>query len=242
MKALVISAMFLMVARTSFAATSVNNDKSTATNDLTDVTSVAQPSASDTSYPSLIAKPKTVYSNDRSVISRVMPVVGMIDSNLVGGSTDDSFSSKIGLQVGGLMDIGHSDAVLETGVLYRQLGATIESAQVNLNYIAIPVGGKYYFSGQEDSSVFINGGIMPQFAVSRTISSGSASVDASGIFGSFDLDAYLGVGGKISMGDRTDFVVDLTYSRGLTNLNATQGDATFNNSAFGLTAGVAFAL
>ena len=86
------------------------------------------------------------------------------------------------------------------------------------------------------------GGVMPQIAVSRTVSSGNASLDASSLVNSFDFELFAGVGGKINFGERTDLVIDLGYSRGLSNIAASGVDGTGYNSSFALTAGLAFAL
>lgn len=179
---------------------------------------------------------------DRGVVNRITPQVALVESTLVNrdGSTD--FKYKSGLAAGVTADIGTSNVVLETGAVYKQLGTAVEgfgqTANLNLNYVTVPVLAKYYFS-PEPTTAFIKVGALPSFLVGK----GNTAAVGGLIFdepNTFDLGAQAGLGGRIALGGGADLMLEATYARGFSKVFT--NNAEIYNSAFGATAGLGIAL
>ncbi|MDZ4678541.1 MAG: outer membrane beta-barrel protein [Oligoflexia bacterium] len=172
-------------------------------------------------------------------VSRVMPVAGVVISDFQGNQSGQ-FTSQNGLQAGLLMDFGRRNGVIETGVLYRQLGATVSSTQgstnVNLRYLSIPVSAKYYFDAYASTTTYIKAGLVPSVLVASNIDYPVDRLDVPDINARpFELSGVLGVGGKFMISPSFDLFVEADYIRGLTAIAAA---TDLVNSSFSLNTGI----
>jgi hypothetical protein len=186
---------------------------------------------------------RNVRKSSTSKVSRIIPQASVLVSNFT--RSGESANSKTGFGIGAVADIGHSDFVFETGLLYRQLGAAgstdLVDIVVNLNYLTVPIVGKYYFSGQNTNSAYIKLGLLPSILVSKEATASALGLSASTSnfdVKTFDLGPVAGLGGKIGMNDTTSMIIEANYYRGLTKIT----ESEIYNSAFTLTAGIALDL
>ncbi len=173
----------------------------------------------------------------RRVLSQLTPEFIYTGSVLDGADTQDLDGQRMGIGAGARVDIGRGDFVFETGFLYRQLGgvsylysaeeaaqknlSTRLPAEIELNYISIPLMAKYYFNGRDNSSFFARGGLQPSLLVYREARlqdrSAGALIDMSSI-NDFDLIGALGMGFHIELNETTLITFEGTYLRGLTSV------------------------
>lgn len=182
-------------------------------------------------------------SDSNNLVNRVIPNASVIISRFVG---DDSsgFQNKTGFGIGATTDIGRSELVFETGILYQQLGATAKNDNLNvsidLNYLSVPLEAKLYLSGQNTSSLYLKGGLMPSFLTSKnlTVSNSIVAVSTSDLLvNDFDLRGVIGIGAKIDLNQRAALVLESTYMTGITKVSSTNEDV--HNSAITFTSGLA---
>jgi opacity protein-like surface antigen len=154
----------------------------------------------------------------------------MVEASLsnIGFQGDDStrYSSANGYSAGALVDLlGTSNLVLETGVLYRQLGTTYKNGlgdnRFTANYISVPISAKYYFSGQEVTSLYLKAGVMGSTLISdnTVYATPTTRIGAR----SWETAFLAGVGVKVNLSDVSDLIVEGDYSRSI--------ESVFNNAS-----------
>lgn len=93
----------------------------------------------------------------------------MVEGSAVSATYDGTDASKYslpsGYSVGVLFDlIGKNEMVLETGLVYRRVSTNVESGlpdnTLNADYVGIPLSAKYYFSGQDVTSIYLKAGVI----------------------------------------------------------------------------------
>ena len=180
---------------------------------------------------------------DTGIISRVIPSASVIISRFVGNDATGS-QNKTGFGIGATADIGHSDVVFETGVLYQQLGTTTRINDLNvsfdLNYLSVPLEAKAYLNGQDASSLYLKAGLLPSFLTAKnmTVSDGVISVSTSNLLvNDFDLRGIVGIGAKIDLNQRSALVFETTYMQGFTKVPSENYE--IYNSAITFTGGFA---
>lgn len=181
-----------------------------------------------------------------SLLSRVIPQASMAVSDYQ--TSAGAFVGIPNYSFGVTTEIGRSHVALETGVLYRSMGGIFHnndySYTINNGYIGIPVEAKYYFgeSAGRSNAVYVKGGAVPCFLVSKTASSDVDGLEIADLpLSSFDLQGVFGVGDKIPVGSANDIMIELTYNRGYLNLVNSQSVTMFNEAVM-LTAGFSFGL
>ena len=181
-----------------------------------------------------------------SPVSRVIPQLGLTIATVAGEKVKDA-DSTTRASAGATVDFGHSDFVLESGALYRQMGASAseggETFTLTLDYLSIPLLAKYYVNGVSSSAAFfVKGGLQPGLLVRKKaeLKSGSSSQSTNDISGisSTDIPVLVGAGGKFAAAQNMSIIVEGNYSRGLTKIN-TSGTGIYN-SVVGLTAGLGY--
>jgi hypothetical protein len=173
----------------------------------------------------------------RRVVSQLTPEFIYTGSVLDGADTQDLDGQRMGVGAGARLDIGRGDFVFETGILYRQMGgvsylysadeaaekglSTRLPAEIELNYISIPLMAKYYFNGRDNSSFFARGGLQPSLLIYREArlqdTTAGALIDMSNI-NDFDLIMALGMGFQIELNETTLITFEGTYLRGMTSV------------------------
>jgi hypothetical protein len=177
---------------------------------------------------------------NNSNVSRIIPQVSFIDSNFTG--SDFKFDSKVGFSAGVAADIGTSNLVAESGILYRQLGTQTSqygnNLVLNLGYIGLPLMAKVYTStARHSAAAYFKGGIIPQILIYKNISGSQPGGDFP--INSLDLEAAVGLGGRFPISQNNDFVLEATLNRGVTNVGASSsGGADVFNAALLVTAGI----
>ncbi|MGE3973938.1 MAG: porin family protein [Bdellovibrionales bacterium] len=179
------------------------------------------------------------------VVSQVIPEISYLSSTWIAEDAP-SLKSKPGLGAGVRIEMGRSNGVFETGLLYRQYGTTASNRgleeEANFNYLVVPVLAKYYFNGQEQGGLFIKGGLMPSLLVSKeykqTYAGRTYSTSDLSNVSSVVLDATVGMGFSASLNPTTNFVFDAGYVRGMTSV--TSSGRTVTNSVFNIGVGIGF--
>ncbi len=156
--------------------------------------------------------------------TRITPELSLISSTFVGSDANDAKAiTKISL--GGTIDIGEGNLVTETGILFRQIGAT-ETPTVNskpmdvetdLNYMSVPITAKYYFSNQHDSSFFAKAGFAPSLLVGNKLINATQGPNfRNSDPNSFAVDGIVGLGGKYQFNSQIGLVLEVSYWRAAT--------------------------
>ena len=183
----------------------------------------------------------------------IAPSLGLTSFSFAGNS---DWQPKTGLSAGALADFGRGYFSFETGVLYIQQGARVSSeltaggrkyeiasAEVNLEYLAIPLLGRYNFSGDAQKGFFIKGGVMPETLIGKeaklnVLGYGASTRDFE--VASNDVLLVAGGGLEVPFSQNGSFRGDLTYNHGVVKVNS-GGDNTLNNSGFLAAVGAMFA-
>lgn len=129
--------------------------------------------------------------------------------------SDPTASSKVGVNIGIFLDIKSSEKFhFQPEIIYSMQGTSITSegqaAQINLNYINLPLMAKYFVN--KDFNIQFG----PQFGtlVSSTVSVGTVSVDASSVFKNIDYGVNFGLGYTI----KPKVMIEARYNIGLSGL------------------------
>lgn len=168
----------------------------------------------------------------------------------------DTDGSRIGIAAGGV--IGYPvtpNVALETGLLYVLKGAKYKGANEQgqptddtskLDYLVIPAVARASFGPPEGLQPFVLGGLdLGILTKAEYDREGDSPIDTKDNYKSTDIALRLGAGAAIPAGGY-DFVVELAYSLGLTDIldyvpPANSGnDQTLKNRALTVTAGVNF--
>lgn len=156
----------------------------------------------------------------------VTPELSVISSTFVGGGSNDA-KSITKISVGGTIDIGESNLVTETGVLYRQIGAgetvsiksTATDVETDLNYLTVPIAAKYYFNNRHESSFFAKVGFAPSLLVGNDIIETTHGPNVRNEDPrAFAVDGLVGLGGKYQITEQVGIVLEVSYWRGLTSV------------------------
>ncbi len=198
------------------------------------------------------AEPYEVPQSETSTQPRQEPSSGrflrrlIIEGSLVnagyqGGDTS-RYKKPNGYSAGLLLDlVGTANLVIETGVLYRQLGTSLENSvedrDFTANYISVPVSAKYYFGGQEGTSLYAKAGVMG----STLISNNSLYTTPTTKIGArrWETSLLAGLGFKLNVATATDVLVEADYARAFESVFP---DTDIYRSDFSGTLGLAFAL
>ena len=179
-------------------------------------------------------------SPDR-LVRRVIVEGAFINAGYQGADTT-RYSKPNGYDAGVLFDLfGNAGMVLETGVLYRQLGTTYDnglgSNSFTANYISVPVSAKYYFNGQENTSLYMKAGVMGSTLISNNTMYATPTTQIGAQAWETALLAGLGV--KFNLSSASDLLIEADYNRALDSLFA---DSSVYRSDLSAALGVAINL
>ena len=194
-------------------------------------------------------KVKTTYGS----IFRIVPnfgVAAMSMTNDGSGGIDRKFDYDAGASAGVMGEFGRRSITGGVGVNFLQAGAKIgrtrgynQDGKWVLNYVQLPLIGKYNFMGNPNNTVFAKIGVAPSFLVTRRFEGNSdgrnVSVDLQGM-NDFDVMASVGAGGAIEVTTEGAIVLSVDYVRGL--ISAKSVGAEENNHGFVGTIGYAFGI
>jgi hypothetical protein len=192
--------------------------------------------------------------DDNRFVRRITPFLGAIGSTLTGDS-GSAFTAKGSYSAGGLVELGGSGIlVLETGLMYRSMGAEVrdfyssssytsdyDRPKFNLNYLTIPLNAKVYFSGQKGTSMYAKGGLMGSRLMSKNVEYRGTSTTQLGAVGVRDNELAwdLGLGVAIEGNKNLQVMIDATWMRGITTISTL--DNTYNEGLL-VAVGLAFNL
>ena len=133
------------------------------------------------------------------------------------------------------LEFGGASRKFETGMLLMQTSADAtlnngETATVNVTYLTLPMMAKLRVLAMKNQSWYAKFGALTALTVGssdRNITSGA------------DVMAAVGLGGRFTFTQKSDFIVEATYNKGLLeSLNTTSGSSY--NQGFVVLAGVSF--
>jgi len=148
---------------------------------------------------------------------------------------------KTGFILGGNLTYSIQNTYGITGkLLYAQKGAKDGNAKATLNYIEIPVVGRWFFNreGVFRPSVFVG----PSFGFLTGVKSKVGNADAikvdnyTNIYKTFDFGLTGGIGLNYEIAPETRILLDLRYTYGLSDITKS-GTSSVNNQVIGITAG-----
>lgn len=141
--------------------------------------------------------------------ARIVPQLGMSSMGYTGklsGSEGQGFSGGVTTELGST-----KARLLETGLLFMQNRSTARSAgvdqSVRTSEIAIPMMGKIRFIDLKSQAWYFKLGALTTFETSTNATNTSA----------MDVLASLGVGARVPVNRKMDFLVEATYNRGVLN-------------------------
>jgi hypothetical protein len=209
----------------------------------------ALPDDNGNSNSSVSAKAHIKAQAESSFVSRVIPQASLLVTSLsISDSQANSFwQNKVGYSLGATVDLGPSQLVLETGLLYRAMGSKGSEGgfteTVNDNYLAVPVIGKFYFAEPKGNAVYLKGGFIPQYLVSKSVSiDPSLPISGEPEINTFDLEWTVGGGYKLALNESNSLFFDLSYSKGMTTIDGSSNPGTVYNTALMFTTGFGFDL
>lgn len=138
---------------------------------------------------------------------------------------------------GATVEFGGSNRKFETGLLLMQTAADAtmndgSTARVNVTYLSLPMMAKLRIISLRSQSWYAKFGAMTALQVGssdRTITNGA------------DVLAAVGLGGRFAFNQKSDFIVEATYNRGLLESLHTSSETSFNQG-FIVMAGLSFSI
>lgn len=161
-------------------------------------------------------------SSPARAVRRIIIEGSLVNAGYEGGDSS-RYSQPNGYSAGILFDLfGTAKMVLETGALYRQLGTTIDnglgSNSLTANYISVPVSAKYYFNGQENTSLYMKAGAMGSTLISNNTYYATPTTQIGAR--AWETALLAGLGLKFNLGANSDLLVEADYTRALDSLFA----------------------
>lgn len=175
--------------------------------------------------------------------------------NFANASTEGvslSTSTRTGLVLGGLLEIGLSDAIfIQPEIFYIQKGAEFtisgggQSATVTwkFDYIEMSALLKAKFGSTEFKPYIFGGpniGINVVAEAEGKSGTQSQTVDLKNLIESTDFAFDIGVGGEYSMNEETSLVGDIRYSLGLSDID--KSESSWKSTGVQIILGVKFSL
>jgi len=143
--------------------------------------------------------------------------VSVFNQNL--SSSSGQGNSSVGAYVGSFGDIQLSSSLyLAPGIWFVQKGVQDSSSSTRASYLETTALLKTYLVDRPQSRFYLaGGGGLGVLLEASTVSSGGVSTDLANSMMRNELSAQLGVGYETSVGEETDMILGVSYSRGLTN-------------------------
>lgn len=129
-------------------------------------------------------------------------------------------------------------------ILYSQKGADFNGSKLNLNYIEVPLIGRFFLvkEGAFRPNLFLGPSFGFLTGASSKIGDGDwekiDNYDAS--FNGFDFGVTGGIGLNYEIATETRLLLDARYTHGLSDVSVASGDV--NNLAYAITLGVSFGI
>ena len=103
---------------------------------------------------------------------------------------------------------------LRSGLQYDSMGASVNSNDLNLNYLSIPLNANWHFGSTRKWN--LNFGLTPGFLLEAEAESGE---DLSNEVKSFQLGISYGIGYKLEVSENFSLLFDVQGNVGVTNFN-----------------------
>jgi hypothetical protein len=124
------------------------------------------------------------------------------------------------------------------GFLIFPDGTEVDGVNVHVNYLTIPVMANWHFGRQRNW--YLNFGPYAGFLLSANESSNSA--DIKNAFNTVDFGLAFGIGVKIPVSNKMNFIVEYDGQGGVTNIFKDSPDATVQNVRSSFNVGLSFPL
>jgi len=153
--------------------------------------------------------------------------------------------TKVGLLAGAFATYSIVNTFGITGkVLYSQKGAEFNGNKTNLNYIEIPVIGRFFLvkEGAFRPNLFVGPSFGFLAGASSKVGDGDwvKIDDYKSSFNGFDFGVTGGIGLNYEIATETRLLLDARYTHGLSDVSVANGDV--NNLAYAITVGVSFGI
>lgn len=158
----------------------------------------------------------TVPPNENRFFRRIILGGGLINSGYEGADLS-RYSRPNGYIAGILLDIiGTKKLVFEVGAQYRELVSNFEASAapdstVVAQYLTVPVNAKYYFNGQNATSLFIKGGVLGSTLLSNNKIYSDQNKEIGPRLWETALQAGMGV--KLNLSPYSDLIIEANYNR-----------------------------
>ena len=185
-------------------------------------------------------------SKAQTKVWSIGPEAGVSFSKYGKEASDNEF--KPGAVVGMFVTYSILNTFGVTGkVLFHQKGASFGSPDIRqtLNYIEVPIVGRYFFNkeGNIRPNIFVG----PSFSFLTNVKNKNGSNDPENMgsykdyYNTVDVGVTTGFGCNFRIHKETYFIVDARYTQGLTDFSKSDGKYIYNQS-FAVTAGVSFGI
>lgn len=160
---------------------------------------------------------------------RLNPQIGTSSfeySGKAGSSNETKFS-------GGLtVEFGEAARKLETGLVMLPISARVNGQDVNSTYLAIPMMAKLRVLAHKTQSWYAKVGALTAFETSSNRNDLTNNIDVLG---------SIGAGGRLTVSQKIDFLIEGTYNRGLIDAIRTNQGRNYNQGLL-VMAGMSFGL
>lgn len=162
------------------------------------------------------------------------------------GWDGDETDFKTGFLVGGNLTYSIRNTYGFTGkLLYAQKGAKVDNTKSTLNYVEVPVVGRWFFNKEGAFRPNIFAG--PSFAfltgVKGQVGDGDKQTldNYKDVYKTFDFGLTGGLGLNYEIAPETRILLDFRYTYGLSDISKSNSSSV-NNQVIGITAGVSFGI
>jgi hypothetical protein len=176
-------------------------------------------------------------SSAQQSIAHINPFIGMAMMGI--RSTNGNSDYGAGLTTGAMGEIGGALA-FQSGLVYNQFGGKDGGVEIDLDYLSVPLFLKYNALGTPENSLYVRGGLMPSFLVSKKAK--FAGYETSELSArALDIPVVIGFGAAIPVGPKVAMTLGLDIVHSLTNTAGTfRGEA--HNDGFLFTTGASIGL
>lgn len=129
-----------------------------------------------------------------------------------------------GMAGGATVELGSASRKLETGVLILQTGGDVtlnngQDVRLKNTYLALPMMAKLRIMSMRSQSWFVKFGMTTALRIKK---------DDQNLSNAADVLAGLGLAGRFPLAQKSDFIIEATYNRGLLEAVRTKAEASFN--------------
>jgi len=142
---------------------------------------------------------------------RFIGMAGLNNSKIQASGEDSGI--KDGFTFGGLVELGAQQLVVETGIQFMQMGASVGDGTFKNNYLALPVFGKWY-ADKNQTGVYGKAGVVFLDRTSSKLKAGDQNRDFDHYVKNEDFMWGVGAGYNFPLTANYDTFVELAFLQG----------------------------